>query len=111
MQMTVVGVASQPQYTQHRFEFYKEGNQKLFKILNVVLANDAGKRKLRAWIRQTAALELVCDVVSEEMTCIQKEDSLHGIAAITPEFIKTWTIPQHHGQKGGRIHAITGLSS
>ena len=38
-----------PQYSQHRTEFYKEGNQKLFKILDVILANDAGKRKLRTW--------------------------------------------------------------
>ncbi len=81
-----------PQYSQHRTEFYKEGNQKLFKILNIILANNAGKRKLRTWIHQAAALDLVCDAVAEDMTRVQNADLLPGIAAITPEFIKTWTI-------------------
>lgn len=83
------------QYAQHRNEFYKESNQKLFKILNIILANNAGKRKLRTWIRQAEPLNLVCDIVSEEMTCLQEEYLQPGISAITPEFIKTWTISPH----------------
>lgn len=53
-----------PQYSHHRIEFYKEGNQKLEKILNVINASTMGKRKLQTWVRQPPAIALFCDVIS-----------------------------------------------
>ena len=85
-----------PQYSYHRMEFYKDSNQKLSKILDVILTNDAGKRKLQSWIQQPAVIDLVCNAVSGEMKHVQKADLLPGIAAITPNLIKTWTISAHH---------------
>jgi hypothetical protein len=64
-------------------------------ILDVILANSTGKRKLRTWIRQSAAVDLVCDVITEEMNVVQKAERLPGVAAITPEFIKTWSVSTH----------------
>lgn len=82
-----------PQYSYHRTEFYKVGNQKLFRILDVILASNPGKGKLKTWIRQPAALDLVCDVITEEMNVVQKAERLPGIAAITtPDFINDWTV-------------------
>ena len=86
---------NKPQYSCYRTEFYKEGNEKLSLILDAILASTPGKRKLRTWIQQPATLDLICDVVTEEMNGVQKADLLHGIADVTPEFIKNWTVSAH----------------
>ena len=96
-----------PQYAYHRAEFYKEGNHKLFRILDVILANDSGKRKLKSWIRGSAALDLVCDVITEEMNLVQKAEQLPGIAAITPEFIKNWTVSTYHELAPCLLHMLS----
>jgi hypothetical protein len=36
-----------PHYSYYRTQFYKDGNQKLEKILNIMLANNSGKRNFR----------------------------------------------------------------
>ena len=46
-------------------------------------------------MRQQAAVDLFCDVITQEMNNVQKADLLSGITAITPEFIKNWTISSH----------------
>ena len=81
-----------PEYSYHRTEFYKEGNEKLTKILDAILSSEPGKIKLRNWMRQPATTDLFCDVITQEMNNVQKAEQLPGIAAITPEFIKNWSI-------------------
>ncbi|KAF8272425.1 hypothetical protein EI94DRAFT_1566159 [Lactarius quietus] len=51
----------------------------------------AGKQKLWSWVRPHA-LEIVCEVIGEEMDTITKGEILPGISAITPDFIKSWTV-------------------
>ncbi|KAF8872668.1 hypothetical protein CPB84DRAFT_1799050 [Gymnopilus junonius] len=80
-----------PQYSAYRTEFYKDDNQKLFKILDSISASD-GKRKLRSWMQRPDALDLVCEIIGDEMDAVKKVEQLPGLAAITPEFIESWTI-------------------
>jgi hypothetical protein len=47
-----------PEYSYHRTEFYKEGNEKLTKILDAILTSGPGKIKLRTWMRQPGILAL-----------------------------------------------------
>jgi hypothetical protein len=84
-----------PEYSCHRTELYKEGNEKLTKILNAILSSGPGRSKLRNWIRRPVTVDLFCDVITQEMNNVQKAELLPGIAAITPEFIKNWTVFPH----------------
>ena len=62
------------QYAYHRRELYKEGNQTLLKIFDAILASDPGRRKLQTWILRPTAVDLACEPIAEEMTCVQKAD-------------------------------------
>ncbi|EDR03150.1 uncharacterized protein LACBIDRAFT_307660 [Laccaria bicolor S238N-H82] len=44
------------------------------------------------------ALEIICEKVSEEMDQVQKSEKLPGLDAITPEFIKAWSVAGHKDQ-------------
>jgi hypothetical protein len=46
-------------------------------------------------MRRPVAVDLFGDVITQEMNNVQKTDLLPGVAAITPEFIKNWTISPH----------------
>lgn len=79
------------EYHGYRTELYKPGNSKLSKILDSILGTDSGKQKLRSWM-QPHALEIVSEVIDEEMDAISQKDILPGVSAITPDFIKSWTV-------------------
>ncbi|KAH9011630.1 hypothetical protein EDB85DRAFT_2159783 [Lactarius pseudohatsudake] len=79
------------EYAGYRNELYKVGNQKLAKILDSILTADSGKQKLWLWM-QPHALEIVCEVVDKEMDSVTKGELLPGVSAITPDFIKSWTV-------------------
>lgn len=78
-----------PDYSYHRTEFYKEGNEKLSKILDAIVSSGPGRSKLRTWMRRPVAVNLFGDVITQEINNVQKAELLPGIAAITPEFIKS----------------------
>jgi hypothetical protein len=40
-----------PDHSYHRTEFYKEGNEKLSKILDAIASSGPGRSKLRTWMR------------------------------------------------------------
>lgn len=82
--------ANDPDYAGYRNELYKDKSSKLPSILDSILTTDAGKQKLWSWM-QPHALQIVCGVIDEEMDSVTKAEVLSGIAAITPEFIKSWT--------------------
>jgi hypothetical protein len=79
------------EYSGYRNELYKDNNEKLATILNSILGADSGKKKLRSWM-QPHALEIVCEAIDKEIDSVTKEEVLPGISAITPEFIKSWTV-------------------
>ena len=87
---------SHPQYTCYRKEFFKEGNEKLFRFLDAVHSITSGKAKLKTWMQQPAALDLFCDVITEEMNAVQLVEQQPKIATVTtPEFIRDWTVSSH----------------
>ena len=88
---------SKPQYVFYRTEFYKEENEKLSRILVAIISTDSGKRKLHTLIRQPPILDLFCDVITDEMNTVQKAELMPGIGAVTPEFIRNWTVSTHQG--------------
>ncbi|KAH9011587.1 hypothetical protein EDB84DRAFT_1590667 [Lactarius hengduanensis] len=80
-----------PEYTGYRVELYKDGNGKLPRMLDSIHAVDSGRAKLWSWMKPHA-LEHVCGVIDKEMNLVKETDLLPGIAAITPDFIKSWTV-------------------
>ena len=78
-------------YAGYRIELYKDKNSKLPRILDSILATEAGKQKLWSWM-QPHALEMVCEAIDEEMDAVTMGDLLSSLAAITPDFIKSWTV-------------------
>ena len=49
---------NKPEYSYHRTEFYKEGNEKLSRILDSIVSSGPGRSKLRTWMRQPVAVDL-----------------------------------------------------
>ncbi|KAH8993094.1 hypothetical protein EDB83DRAFT_2509997 [Lactarius deliciosus] len=80
-----------PEYTGYRVELYKDGNRKLPRMLDSIHAVDSGRAKLWSWM-EPHALEHVCGVIDKEMNLVKETDLLPGIAAIAPDFIKSWTV-------------------
>ena len=78
-------------YAGYRIELYKDKSSKLPCILDSILATDAGKQKLWAWMRPHA-LEMVCEAIDKEMDSVTTGNLLSGLSAITPDFIKSWTV-------------------
>lgn len=85
-----------PEYVHHRAKFYGDNNTKLFELLDIVAANAYGRNKIRTWLKQSQALKLICDIVSEEMNAVQKADQLPGIAAVDLEFLNNWAVSSDH---------------
>ena len=56
-----------PEYSFHRTEFYKEGNEKLAKILDAILSSGPGKIKLGTWMQRPATFDTFRDVITQEM--------------------------------------------
>ena len=65
------------------------------KILDAIVSSGPGRKKLRTWMRRPVAVDLFGDVITQEINNVQKAELLPGIAAITPEFIKNWTMSPH----------------
>ena len=75
---------SKPEYSYHQTKFYKDGNEKLSKILDAIVSSGPGRSKLRTWMRRPVAVDLFGEVITQEITKVQKAELLPGIAAITP---------------------------
>ncbi|PPQ70863.1 LOW QUALITY PROTEIN: hypothetical protein CVT26_014086 [Gymnopilus dilepis] len=67
-----------PEYSGYRTEFYKEENQKLFNILDLIFAQDAGRRKLCTWFKRSEALDIVCEIIGDEMDAVKKVEQISG---------------------------------
>jgi len=81
-------------FVHYRTELYKEGNNKLAKILDAVLADTKGRRKLYQWMHPHS-LDIVCNKVSEEMDTVLAKERLPSLESITPEFIEHWHVPEY----------------
>ena len=61
-------------------------------ILNAFSINVLGKQKLRKWMQQSQGLGIFCDIINDEMDTVKGVEKLPGLAAITPKFIKSWSV-------------------
>ncbi|KAF8811265.1 hypothetical protein BYT27DRAFT_7221623 [Phlegmacium glaucopus] len=86
-----------PEYWSYRHELYKEKSSKLALILECITGSLAGKHKLWTWMCPHA-LQLVQEIVAEEMDVVNGANILPGIAAITPEYIESWSVESSREQ-------------
>jgi hypothetical protein len=94
------------EFSCHRPDFYKEGNEKLSKIFDAIVSSGLGRSKLRTWMRRPVAVDLFRDVITQEMNNVL----LPGIAAITPEFLKNRTISPHRELALCLLHVISSAA-
>ena len=76
----------------YRREIYKEDNDKPLRPLNVLILSDLVKQKVRVWMRKPTSIDLLCELVTEEMNNVHDVELLSGVANVTAEFIRTWTL-------------------
>lgn len=74
----------------YRNEMYKDESTKLGLLINTIMGDPKGKRKLEG-LMAAHATELTCRAVNAEMEDIKKKLSM-SISDITPEFITDWDI-------------------
>ena len=43
-------------------------------------------------MQQSQGLGIFCDIINDEMDTVKGVEKLPGLAAITPEFIKSWSV-------------------
>lgn len=85
---------SKPRYSYYRTELYKAENRKLRHILDHIMSNPAGQKKLDSEILPHA-LGLICQKVTAEMDVVKSVEKLPGLNEITPEFINGWKVLGH----------------
>jgi hypothetical protein len=86
------------EFQPYRSRFYMESSQKMENILDAFHKTYRGRRKLRAWLQSPRGLDIMRDIVTEEMDAVQKSEHLSGVSAITPEFIRTWSVSDNSSQ-------------
>ncbi|KAJ3546399.1 hypothetical protein NMY22_g2074 [Coprinellus aureogranulatus] len=83
-------------YSPYRVEFYKEGSQKMYLILDKILESEHGRKKLQTWFKtHTQAQDLILDIVSDEMDGLRDKAILSGVAAVGPEYIRSRSEPDY----------------
>jgi hypothetical protein len=80
-------------YDRYRTHLYREESTKLAELVDAIMSDDAGKRKLLEVMRPHL-LDFACDIVAEQMQQRRNQSFLPGIAAITPAFIDSWSIDE-----------------
>lgn len=85
---------SDPRYSYYRTELYKMESKKLGQILDRILSNPAGRKKLDEEIFPHA-LALIGERITTEMDFVKEAERLPGLNEITPEFIKGWNVLGH----------------
>ena len=54
--------------------------------------NVLGKQKPRKWMQQSQGIGIFCDIINVELDTVKGLEKLPGLAAITPEFINSWSV-------------------
>ncbi|KAJ7853791.1 hypothetical protein B0H14DRAFT_3653140 [Mycena olivaceomarginata] len=80
-------------YDRYRTHLYREESTKLAELVDAIMSDDTGKRKLLEVMRPHL-LDFACDIVAEQMQQRRNQSFLPGIAAITPAFIDSWSIDE-----------------
>lgn len=84
---TVTGTSGQTLIA-HRTSLYG-ANGRLGELLDVVMDDPMGRKRLREWM-EPHALDLTCDLVDGEMDTASDEFRV-AVSDVTPEYINAWT--------------------
>ncbi|KAJ7187450.1 hypothetical protein GGX14DRAFT_383550 [Mycena pura] len=77
----------------YRGNLYREDDNRLSLLLDIIMKDDYGKRKLFECLRPHLE-NFACEVVAEQMERRRKASYLPGIQAVTPEFIEAWSLEE-----------------
>ncbi|KAJ7874339.1 hypothetical protein B0H14DRAFT_2569293 [Mycena olivaceomarginata] len=80
-------------YHRYRGNLYRDDSTKLRKLLDTIMSDPNGRRKLMSSMRPHIE-EFACEIVAEEMETRRRNSILPGIAVFTPDFIEKWTLDE-----------------
>ncbi|KAJ7451396.1 hypothetical protein FB451DRAFT_1051517 [Mycena latifolia] len=79
--------------SRYREKLYRDDDVRLTRLLETIMADDKGKRKLLECMRPQL-LDFACNMVAEQMDQRRKASILPGINSVTPEFIEAWNLDE-----------------
>ncbi|KAJ7120719.1 hypothetical protein C8R43DRAFT_900517 [Mycena crocata] len=77
----------------YREKLYREADERISNLIDTIMADAAGKRKLQDCLRPHVG-QFSCDIVAEQMETRRKASIIQGIEVITPEFIENWNLDE-----------------
>jgi hypothetical protein len=80
-------------YDRYRGNLYTEDSTKLSVLIERIMADDKGKKKLLGCM-QPHLEEFACEIVAEEMETRRRNSILPGIEAVTPTFMEKWNLDE-----------------
>ncbi|KAJ7025233.1 hypothetical protein C8F04DRAFT_1400755 [Mycena alexandri] len=75
----------------YRKNLYSTDDNRLTVLLDTIMKDDYGKRKLFECMHPHLE-DFACNIVAEQMDCRRKASLLQGIKDVTPEFIDNWSL-------------------
>ncbi|KAJ7254873.1 hypothetical protein C8J57DRAFT_1075995 [Mycena rebaudengoi] len=80
-------------YDRYRSHLYRDDGQKMKVLLDTIMKDAAGKRKILDCMHPYL-LDFACEVVREQMQTRRDSSILQGVSVVTPEFIERWNIDE-----------------
>jgi hypothetical protein len=80
-------------YDRYRGNLYRDDSTKLHELLEEIISDHKGRRKLFDCLRPRLE-EFACDIVADEMETCRAKSMLPGIVAVTMEFIEKWNLDE-----------------
>ncbi|KAJ7728662.1 hypothetical protein B0H16DRAFT_240962 [Mycena metata] len=77
----------------YRKNLYSADDNRLTMLLDTIMKDDYGKRKLFECMCPHLE-DFACNIVAEQMECRRKASFLQGINDVTPEFIDNWSLDE-----------------
>jgi hypothetical protein len=74
----------------YRDGLYKENSTRLGDLMDVIMSDPKGKRKLEEWM-ELHAVDVVCRAVGQEMDAVKKDFNM-SIADVSPEYLRNWDL-------------------
>ncbi|RXW21865.1 hypothetical protein EST38_g3984, partial [Candolleomyces aberdarensis] len=98
-----------PLYSSYRKKFYGPDNDTLDHLLTTIANCRQGRVKLSAWLKSSGR-SLITNIVGEEMDEVTKAEIMPGLATITPQYVKTWTLESHKAHAPFTIAILTAAA-
>jgi hypothetical protein len=85
---------SDEKHQSYHEELYKADASKLQVLLDNIMDDPKGKRKMDEWMRPHA-VDFTCQIVDAEMEAIKKKLSM-AVSDVTPDFMASWSLNGNH---------------